>query len=80
MLVTLRKLVESLQRLPQNMRRNMEITVETHASQNVFPTLTSRRASIAKRPYEAVQRRHEDMERRRQLRKNLAAESTVRAP
>ena len=55
MLVTLRKLVEGLQVYPENMKRNLEMTLGLHASQSVLLMLTQKGLD-RKQAYEAVQR------------------------
>jgi adenylosuccinate lyase len=55
MLVTLRKLVEGLQVYPENMKRNLEMTLGLHASQSALLMLTQKGLD-RKTAYEAVQR------------------------
>ena len=55
MLVTLRKLVAGLQIYPENMKRNLEMTLGLHASQSVLLMLTQKGLD-RKQAYEAVQR------------------------
>jgi len=77
MLVTLRKLVESLHVYPENMRRNMEITRGLYASQSVLLMLTEKGLD-RKEAYEAVQRAAmKTWKEGGNFAENLAAESTV---
>ena len=55
MLVTLRKLVEGLQVYPENMKRNLEMTLGLHVSQSALLMLTQKGLD-RKTAYEAVQR------------------------
>ena len=55
MLVTLRTLVEGLQVYPENMKRNLDMTLGLHASQSVLLMLTQKGLD-RKQAYEAVQR------------------------
>jgi adenylosuccinate lyase len=77
MLVTLRKLVESLHVYPENMRRNMEITRGLYASQSVLLMLTAKGLD-RKEAYEAVQRAAMKTSKEGgNFAENLAAEPTV---
>ena len=77
MLVTLRKLVESLHVYPENMRRNMEITRGLYASQSVLLMLTEKGLD-RKEAYEAVQRAAmKTWKEGGNFAENLAAESMV---
>ena len=77
MLVTLRKLVESLHVYPENMSRNMEITRGLYASQSVLLMLTEKGLD-RKEAYEAVQRAAmKTWKEGGNFAENLGAESTV---
>jgi adenylosuccinate lyase len=77
MLVTLRKLVESLHVYPENMRRNMEITRGLYASQSVLLMLTEKGLD-RQEAYEAVQRAAmKTWKEGGNFAESLAAESTV---
>ena len=77
MLVTLRKLVEGLQIYPENMKRNLEMTLGLHASQSVLLMLTQKGLD-RKQAYEAVQRAAmKTWKDRGNFADNLAAEPTV---
>ena len=76
MLVTLRKLVESLHVYPEHMRRNMEITRGLYASQSALLMLTEKGLD-RKEAYEAVQRAAMKTWKGGSFAENLAGESTV---
>ncbi len=77
MLVTLRKLVEGLQIYPENMKRNLEMTLGLHASQSVLLMLTQKGLD-RKQAYEAVQRAAmKTWKNRGNFADNLVAEPTI---
>ncbi len=77
MLVTLRTLVEGLQVYPENMKRNLDMTLGLHASQSVLLMLTQKGLD-RKQAYEAVQRAAmKTWKNRGSFADNLGAEPTI---